>query len=91
MIMASMRKAQSQNPVTPPGATATYINVVQGKNINPRMGQRAELKATPTQAKGRAIHQITPAIRGPRKSKTVKKQHIGKSLLKEKAGQVRDV
>ncbi len=58
----------------------TYINVLQGKNIIPRIGQIAELKAealvSPTHRTGRIIHQRTPAKRGPKNTKTVKKQHM---------------
>jgi hypothetical protein len=69
----------------------TYINVDQGRNIKPKIGQRADSKATPTHLAGWIIHQIMPAKRGPKNTKTVKKQHMGISLLREKVGQVSEL
>jgi hypothetical protein len=58
----------------------TYINVVQGTKIIPRIGQMIELNAdiaeSPTQRTGVISHQIMAAIRGPKSKRIVKKQHI---------------
>jgi hypothetical protein len=52
------------------------------------MGQRADSKAdalvSPTHRAGEISHQTTPATRGPKNTKTVKKQHMVKSLLRDK-------
>jgi hypothetical protein len=71
--MARMRNSQSQKPAT--GKMMTYINVVQGTKIIPRMGQMIEGN-TMFHLNGRMSHQITAAIRGPKRTKVVKKQHI---------------
>jgi hypothetical protein len=71
--MARMRNSQSQKPAT--GKMITYINVVQGTKIIPRMGQMIELNAK-FHLNGQMSHQISAAIRGPKRTKVVKKQHI---------------
>jgi len=71
--MARMRNSQSQKPTT--GKMMTYINVVQGTKIIPRIGQMIELNAKVHLA-GQMSHQIMAAIRGPKRTKVVKKQHI---------------
>jgi hypothetical protein len=62
----------------------TYINVAQGRNIIPRIGQMIELNAdiavSPTQRTGETSHQIMAAIRGPNRTRAVKKQHIANLL-----------
>jgi hypothetical protein len=53
----------------------TYIKVVQGRNIIPRMGQIIEPKARLHFA-GQKSHQTMAANLGPRRTRTVRKQHI---------------
>jgi hypothetical protein len=53
----------------------TYINVVQGTKIIPRIGQIFELNAK-FHLNGQMSHQIMAAIRGPKRTKVVRKQHI---------------
>jgi hypothetical protein len=53
----------------------TYINVFQGTKIIPRIGQMFELKARFHFA-GKNNHQMMAATRGPKRTKTVRKQHI---------------
>lgn len=76
--IARMRNSQSQKPAI--GNRMTYIKVVQGKTIIPKIGQMIELNAeigvSPTQRTGLMIHQITLATRGPKRTNIVKKQHI---------------
>lgn len=71
--MARMRNSQSQKPAT--GKMMTYINVVQGTKIIPRIGQIIELNAK-VHLNGQMSHQIMAAIRGPKRTKIVRKQHI---------------
>jgi hypothetical protein len=53
----------------------TYINVVQGRKMIPRMGQIIELKARFHFA-GQKSHQTMAANLGPKRTNTVRKQHI---------------
>jgi hypothetical protein len=71
--MARMRNSQSQKPAT--GKMMTYINVVQGTKIIPKMGQMIELNVRLHLA-GQNSHQIMAATRGPKRTKAVRKQHI---------------
>lgn len=50
----------------------TYMIVVQGTKMIPRIGQITESKAR-SQRTGLTIHQITPAKRGPNNTRVVKK------------------
>jgi hypothetical protein len=76
--MAKIKNSQSQKPAT--GKMITYIKVVQGTKMIPRMGQMIELKAK-FQRTGLNSHQITAAIRGPKRTRVVKKQHIAFLLV----------
>lgn len=73
MRTARISKSQSQNPAK--GKIITYINVVQGRKIMPRIGQMIELK-TKFHRTGQKSHQTNAAIRGPRRTNVVRKQHI---------------
>jgi hypothetical protein len=64
--------SQSQSkPVTPPGKTITYIRVVQGRKIIPKIPQIPFVKAKLYLA-GCISHQTALAKRGPSKSKRIK-------------------
>src|SRR3979490_377866 len=71
---ATPRKSQSK-PVTPCGATSTYMRVVQGKNRNPRKGMRNVSKVADHRT-GCASHQTKIAARGPSKARMEIKQHM---------------
>jgi hypothetical protein len=53
----------------------TYIRVVQGAKMMPRIGQMMELNAR-FQRAGQKSHQTSAAIRGPKRMRVVRKQHI---------------
>jgi hypothetical protein len=71
--IARMRNSQSQKPAI--GNRMTYINVVQGTKIIPRIGQMIELNVKFHLA-GQNSHQTMAAIRGPNRTRVVRKQHI---------------
>ena len=76
--MAKIKNSQSQKPAT--GKMITYIKVVQGTKMIPKIGQMIELNAIFHLA-GQISHQITAAIRGPKRNRVVKKQHIAFLLV----------
>src|SRR5512139_555400 len=63
-------------PVTPPGATSTYIRVAQGRKIRPSKGQIKEPLKAALHTIGLASHQMAPPTRGPKRRRIVKKQHM---------------
>jgi hypothetical protein len=70
---ARMRNSQSQKPAI--GNRMTYINVVQGTKIIPRIGQMIVLNVKFHLA-GQNSHQTMAATRGPKRIRVVRKQHI---------------
>lgn len=72
--MAIINKTTS-SPEIPPALTSTYVRVVQGAKIIPNIGHIIELKVALHLAVSR-IHQTILATRGPKRTKTVNKQHI---------------
>jgi hypothetical protein len=54
----------------------TYINVVQGTKIIPRMGQMIVVLNAWFHINGQKSHQTMAATRGPKSTRTVRKQHI---------------
>jgi hypothetical protein len=80
--MAKIKNSQSQKPAT--GKMITYIKVVQGAKMMPRIGQIIEVKAR-FQRAGQKSHQTSAAIRGPNRTRVVRKQHIAILLCLNKA------
>src|SRR4051812_3785767 len=76
MSIKSDSPSQTQsNPTTPPGRTATYISVVNGTKMKPKIGQYQVSNAWSKRA-GLKSHQTKSATRGPRNANVVKMQHI---------------
>ena len=73
-MMAIINKTTSSAEI-PPALTSTYVRVVQGAKIIPNIGHIIELKVALHLALSR-IHQMTLATRGPKRIRTVNKQHI---------------
>ena len=69
---ASASHSQS-NPVTPPGATITYMIVVHGRKITPRSGQMNVWNVACILS-GWNIHQMRKASRGAPASRTANRQ-----------------
>src|SRR5664279_3165494 len=66
--MARPSHTQS-NPLTPPGATITYISVVHGASRKPTNGTQNEENVTSNRSESRS-HHTTIAVRGPKNSRT---------------------
>src|SRR6185312_12236331 len=74
--MARPSHSQS-NPITPPGATSTYIRVVHGANRKPRNGSR-KLVNVRLQRTGSNSHHSAMAVRGP-KNRRMTNRHMFRS------------
>jgi hypothetical protein len=72
--MARIKNNQSQKPAT--GKMITNIKVVHGTKMIPRIGQIIELLKAAFHLRGQNSHQTIAATRGPRRTRTVKKQHM---------------
>jgi hypothetical protein len=72
-----MRNNQSHKPAT--GKRITYINVVKGTKIIPRMGQMIELN-TKFHFAGATSHQSMIKARGIKRIRMVSAQHIANLL-----------
>jgi hypothetical protein len=79
--MAKIKKSQSQNPAT--GKRITYNKSVQGAKMMPRIGQRIEPPKAIRHKPGQKSHQTKAAIRGPNRTRDVRKQHIAFLLANE--------
>src|SRR5512141_711030 len=84
---ASPIRIQS-NPLTPPGATKTYISVVHGASRNPRNGTQNESKVALNRTESK-IHQSAIAERGPKNNRTTK-MHIATILPTLRVVRTRD-
>ncbi len=78
-----MRPIHNQShPTTPPGATRTYISVVQGRKMMPSIGQihhrlpPAKLRKATSQRSGWISYQTGPKIRGPSRASNSNRQHM---------------
>ncbi len=76
MSIRSPRPSQIQsNPTIPPGNMMTYMSVVHGRKMRPRIPQMKFVNAS-CQRMGLMSHQIRIAARGPKSTNVVKKQHL---------------
>jgi hypothetical protein len=76
-IIARMSRSQSQKPTT--GNIPTYIRVVHGRKMMPRIGQIMVLNVR-FHFIGQKSHQTIAARRGPKRNRVVMKQHIANLL-----------
>ena len=67
----------------------TYISVVHGAIMIPRIGQMMELNAR-FQRAGQNYHKTSAAIRGQSRTRTVRKQHIATLLYSVYVHEIRD-